>query len=648
VWPRTAPRSSKQVLVAYAVLIGVICAACDPDFFRVTSDSNPDVQEAVLPRATATTGAGRTMLTETSGDMGQLDYRLDEEKRAFLLDSSLEGTRAFFRGGDRFDRDVFPQTRQYVPLPMSNGNEMGFPVDSFDGRSPAPWRSVRLYDIGMCSSVLPLHVELQNDPLEDTSIAFRIVHEIFERIAENDDTVGPVQLHAWSVEPILRMLDDVDDPVSDATGLLVRDADALRVRMTVRAKKMGGGIGNAFVACSWPEVDIDFMLVLDVTRRVAVNNRECLPSSSLALHCPNGSNLSELELPQTIQTLLGSATLDENGRLCLDQQDAGCVQCFRIGEGPTIGSVRPQLARLDVSVSQWQTDDELLGNRCGSPAKRRISDNITNEIRRDLRDEVEKALTAEMLQSRVQLLDTPCEHDCDCIIVESGTERLLPGFRRACSGEEGVCELIIEADRVHLRPDHVSILPESGMLEVVVAEDEEDIQAFLLPDLDLGVGNLCDPTRFSTGTAPSVRQVTWPFGDQNGVVTLSTDDPDDDFEGAKDHDTRHRRDQGKQGRGPGLAAPPGEGDGLDTAPSPNGNGRGIDEAEAPGLDDDDACSSMCECFDSHDIANHDECMSGCAQFVRNTRRNERRAVCKELLLSVDLSECVDRCDTFGP
>jgi hypothetical protein len=623
-------------LACCILLLGTLGIGCQQDYFRVTSDSDPNVDRRFTLGRFNTTGAGPKYLGSVSGDMGEVGYRADGEKRMYLLDSRLEG----LRQSGRFDVPVFPTTGQFVRLPASDGVERGFDITDLDPSKP--WRSARVYDVGMCSSLVPL-----NNPI--ISLVAEIPDRIAEQIRDHEQTSGEVKLHSWKVEPILRM---VPGPIDGDTGIMRKDADALQVEMSVRVDQFAGGIGNFWVTCFNAQVDIRFTLILDVVHRVAVDNRRCLPPSLpfQEPQCPE-YNLAELELPIVSGPAFSQTILDEDGRLCTGDR---CVQCFWIGDDPNIGAIRPHLYGLEVSVSQFG------GRRCRSGVQSQIVDAVTEAMHEELRTGFERAISEIMLHASINA--GSCRADCDCVQTHEG--RLVPGARWECAAIDddtglGTCRPVIEADRVHLRPDPLlegtptTTPPRSnGVLEIVVAEDENDLQAWWLPFVSFGApltGSGCNPGRLAwpAGSGPDLWQVRWPFvwPPEAGIISLS-DGPGDEERPRGPADDPGAR--GPRGRGPGAAAPPGQGEGLEQdRGTGQGSGRGTGAIAAPGHAD-PGCDSLCECLvDAHDLDLHD-CVAACRQFVSGIRSNQRRDTCHALFQDLDLEECRDRCDDFGP
>jgi hypothetical protein len=368
-------------------------AACQNNFFRITSDS--DMEKSVTPALLATTGIGPTYLGDISGNMERVDYRIDSEKRMFLLDSTLEARARLLRA---FSIPVFPEARKFIRLPASDEQTRGFPITALD--TSKPWQSARLYDVGMCSSLAPLDFPLQ-------SLVALIPQGIHAEMVENENIEDPV-LCEWGVEPVLRM--DVDDLGREQGGVMRVDADALRVSMTVQASEIKRVEGLIDAPCRNAQLDIDFTLVLEVVHRVAVDNTACL-DSPLAWMCP-GHNLADQE-PYTdvlVDPATGaplSVSLDENGQLCVANS---CIQCFYVGDHPDIGAVRPRLLGPNVVLTQF--DD----GRCGPVAEDQISKVVANEIANQLRTAVERELSEAMLHADIAgFQGETCRADCDCV-----------------------------------------------------------------------------------------------------------------------------------------------------------------------------------------------------------------------------------------
>jgi hypothetical protein len=622
---RSLLRGRTLVVVGMVAMLGT---GCNNDFFRIGSATDSSLERTFTPSRIATTGAGPKYLGDISGDPGRVSYRTDSEKRMFLLDSTLEGERAVSGGIEA----LYPLAGDVIRLPASDGETREFFVGDLDPTKT--WRSARVYDIGMCSSFASL-----DHPLG--SLVKGIPEEIFQAIKDDPRSSGDMSLQR-KVEPILRM---VPGPIDGDTGIMRKDADALMVEMRVFVERFGSGLFD----CDHAQVDIQFKLIFDVVNRVATNNRECLPSSYLASHCPH-YNLSEIDLPRTIQTFRGSATLDENGRLC---DSRTCVQCFYIADHPDIGSVRPRLADLSVSVSRYVSGG-LIGS-CGPVARRRVRDGILEALQNELVDGVERRISGAMLHATLGAFS--CQGDCEC--VQRGSDgRLMPGARWECNfvlptDTEGTCKLVVEADRVHFRPDAVwldEMDGADGVIEIVVAENEDDIQAQwleLLPWGDPLSASGCDPERLSPGVdTPRAMSLAWPFSSPPGfslsgggdVVTM-------DATAEGDHGPRRGNDgqDSRRGRGPGVASAPGHGIGAD-----DGQGRGTGDAAAPGRGDGGACDQVCHCLEAHYAVGHGDCMAGCGELMASYLPRERRDVCEAFFEELELHECRDECAAFVP
>jgi hypothetical protein len=667
-WGDRSP--ARSILYLMAVMLGF---GCSNNYFEITSDSDPDMSIRFTPSQTATVGAGPSFLGDIAGDMGQVRYRTDSEKRMFLLDSTLEGRRR--RGLQRL---LFPPARSFIRLPASDDVERELAIASLDPTKE--WRSARLYDAGMCSALAPLDWP---DDGPDIDGAVSLVGEIPKRITQElNETEGIVnaELKQWAVEPILRMVVDEDNPFDRESGILRRDADALKVFMRVEVDEIFREEGVIDAPCRNAQLDIDFTLVFEVANRVAVNNRQCLlqgfadegVENIYDLECPECFFLAVGGCPQdnladagsqevsvnVFPFYTGTAKLDENGKLCSSTSDE-CVQCFWVGDDPDIGSVRPRILGVEITLVAGNI---FTTGRCGPLATKTIPGEIAKEIENRLPTEIEREISEALLHTSLEAA-TGCRADCDCVQVGSDG-RLIPGARWECGGKDdegvGTCRVVAEADRVHIRPDTTPavqlalLLPSDtsdGTLEIVVAEDEDDIQAWFLPHVNFGpqqVGSGCDGDRHSWGADedPQSLELNWPFkGGDEPTLTLASGgasgngDPSDDPNGVSD--------PGSQGRGPGTAAPPGQGEGLDRG-TDHSRGRGTGEAPAQGGNP-EACEAMCLCLaDEHDL-DPGECFAQCTELTRGMSPSEQQSTCEAAFVEADApdSECSLLCDGFG-
>jgi hypothetical protein len=619
-------RGGPPPVAIVALVAAMVGLGCRNQFFEITSDTDSNMSLRFTPSATATVGAGPSFLGLISGDMGRVRYRADSEKRMFLLDSTLEGEEERFLGR----RLLFPEARRFIRLPASDDVERTIDVAALDRSKP--WRSARLYDAGMCSAIAPLDwpEDAPVRPEGAFSLVAAIPEGIFEEISQNDRFTNP-ELHGWSVEPILRMVVDQDNPFDVESRVMRKDADAFMVEMQVRASE----IGRPVIKCINGQVNIRLTLVLEVTNRVAVDNRACL--GLIGFGCP-AHNLAEL-----------TGSIAEKGQVC---SGGSCVQCFWVGDDPRIGAVRPRIVDLQVSVTQFGS------GRCRRRVKNHIIDDVTEELENLLRDEVERRVSEAMLHTS---LSAPpgCRADCDCVQVGSDG-RLVPGARFECGGINpitgiGSCRVVAEADRVHLRPDSIfesfTGVPEGtsdGLLEIVVAENQDDIQAWFLPQASFGPPTSgCAEGRASWAAdePPQRLRLNWPF--TFGALSMMSIDAEAMSESAGASHERGAGDRGSHGRGPGTAAPPGQGDGLDRG-TDHSRGRGTGEAPASGGNA-RACEPMCDCLAVEHDVDPGECFAQCTELTRGMPPSEQEALCKAAFVEADMSDstCRQLCDGFG-
>jgi hypothetical protein len=621
-------RGDPPPVAIVALMAAMVGLGCRNQFFEITSDTDPDMSLRFTPSETATVGAGPSFLGVISGDMGRARYRADSEKRMFLLDSTLEGEEgAFLRRRLRF-----PEARAFIRLPASDDVERTIDVAALDRTKP--WQSARLYDAGMCSALAPLDwpEDAPVRPEGALSLVAAIPEGLFEEIAKDDQFTDPV-LHGWSVEPILRMVVDRDNPFDVESSIMRKDADALEVRVQVRASE----IGRPVLKCINGQVNIRLILVLEVTNRVAVDNRACLNFFEQAV-CPE-HNLAEL-----------TGSVAEEGQVC---SGGSCVQCFWVGDDPRIGAVRPRIVELDVSVTQFGS------GRCRQNIKNHIIDSVTEEIDNLLRDTVERQVSEALLHTS---LSAPpgCRADCECVQV--GTDgRLIPGARFECGGIDpetgiGSCRVVAEADRIHLRPDSIhealTGVPagtSDGLLEIVVAENQDDIQAslLLLPQVTFGpAGSGCAEGRASwpAGEQAVRLSLNWPFT-FGALSGMSVDlEP---MAGTEDATHGGATEPGRHGRGPGTASPPGRGEGLDRGMD-HSRGRGTGEAPASGGNR-RACEPMCDCLAVEHDVDPGECFAQCTELTRGMPLSEQEALCKAAFVEAGIADstCRQLCDGFG-
>jgi hypothetical protein len=192
------------------------------------------------------------------------------------------------------------------------------------------------------------------------------------------------------------------------------------------------------------------------------------------------------------------------------------------------------------------------------------------------------------------------------------------------------------------------------MLEIVVAEDENDIQTWALENFPFGVPGMesgCGEGRLSWGSElrPEAWSVAWPytFPPTFGTMSMEADPFADE---PKPGNATAGGNHGGIGRGPGAAAPPGQGEGLDREhETGNGRGRGTAETPAPGQREqaDTGCETMCACLVDAYGVDLEECVEGCTQLVGSIDSHLRRDACVALFEDLELTECAEQCDAFG-
>jgi hypothetical protein len=234
----------------------------------------------------------------------------------------------------------------------------------------------------------------------------------------------------------------------------------------------------------------------------------------------------------------------------------------------------------------------------------------------------------------------------------------MPGLRWECSDIDseilvGTCKIVVEADRVHIRPDYLLeevFSPNSptsdGTLEIVVAEDDDDVQSWLFPGATFGTPpSGCDANRaLWTGEQPEAWTLRWPVTSANVCATTTASaatTADKDAEPAGSHPVS----PGRRGRGPGTAAPPGQGGGLDRDA---GRSRGRGTAEAPNQGSTrGACEPLCQCLESTYNVIFDECLMGCAERTRGMAPSRQRLTCEAAFEEAGVSECREHCEAFA-
>lgn len=536
---------TRRYLPTATMALLALAIGCDTagQFIEVTAATNSELSQNLPAMVNGVTGAGPSYFDQTAGDMGGVRYRLDQQRRAFVLDSALGATAS--------------PTSKVIHLPLTSSySEVASHVIT-DLDPSKPWNSVRIYDTGECSLAIPLHVpdggsvpyDINDDGVTD-SLVFTVVSGIAEQVARGGIT-RPVELVQWSAHPFLRMARD-DDPVAGPAGILRRSLDFIRFSMTISPAKIV--LGN----CTNPKITISFDLATTApTGSFTVDHSACAIGDLCSLHqqgipdalapyfsisqssegvtrlvdtvegslsnlevCENhfsGGPITDLHdphqsphMPEVLQPFVRTQ-LGTSGGICLVGQARDVLvedYCFRVAEGDDFGTFRPTVRNLAVDVED-----------CGPVVSGKVAAQIRSLLPTLLPTQMETAIGTFASEPTGR----SCTASCECDVIDSDG-RLVAGQRGVCDGD-GECRTVFEVERAYIRPDAIDALAPlgslldaigRGTLEVVVAETSADPQfGSITAQSGSDPADLlrCDEGRLSIpyGGEPELLNTGWPM-----------------------------------------------------------------------------------------------------------------------------------------
>lgn len=391
--------------------------ACDPETSEslvLRTASSPTQSVTVPIAAEATTTVTARTRGATAGDLGEVAYRTDREKRVFLFTEDLT------TGASR---------SEVLELPVQGG---AFGTSTFDvpALDTPKIVSARVYDTGLCSSY-----ERWDD------FAGPIVRGLYRALTSARFTVvgrtpgRRPRVLPYFTNPVYRP--STLTPVLRARGI-TSDEDSIRVRLALSADRFSGPtpLPNGTASCT----NLDFEIDLDFGFR-RVEGIYNLPPRCL------GSE------PGFAGPAPG--TYDFVGELR-----------------------QPPLVTVRTRPTGGGCDPGLTLARTPGPFEVSVPLELEATLTRDLPEAVRRALLDALLREpeAFGLPVRPCRCDIECTaLAESPFGPITNPFgegsgpRHRCLLGRGRrrCGVQLEADRIALRPDGV---------EVVLAEDETDPQ----------------------------------------------------------------------------------------------------------------------------------------------------------------------------
>jgi hypothetical protein len=276
-----------------------------------------------------------------------------------------------------------------------------------------------------------------------------------DRLNESDE-VDNAEVIATRLTPTLRSVENPDD----IFRTLSIDEDFIHIEFVFDADE----IGRDIITCFSPRVRMAFDL------RLRLDNANIQSEPSCFFPTAPGSTLP-----------------------------AGDDQTFDI-----VGEV----FNIEVDVDQQPGADR----RCREGVRDRIEDNLRNQIRSEFGPSVASALTSILLirdAADLGLTPRPCRCHGQCTeLDERGAP--YPGRRGVCNFETEQCQVLLEPNRINLRPDR---------LEIVLAQDGDDIQAPLFEHAMFA--GACDSARHvpAAGSPVTISSTGWPLvSDPMGVL----------------------------------------------------------------------------------------------------------------------------------
>ncbi|GAB4214015.1 MAG: hypothetical protein OHK0013_38410 [Sandaracinaceae bacterium] len=439
------------------ILMGAVLAAwgmaCGPGdrlrFVELRTEDERRSDTFFAPfRATFSAPAAR--MRETRLDVGSARYDVADRQRVYLFDGDLQEG---FRGG------------RFLLLPQLAPDATGPRTLAIAALDPAkPWQSMRVYDVGACSALVPWRgVDGRSGITPPFAAA------VDAAVLGNPAIVGAQRFGPVQFQPILQTRGD--------GRLSVDERDALELRARYDAREISGICFNG--------VRIELAVRIRLERRPGTIRR--------APHTPAPAFLSA-HSPSCRVSRPGSTLITDAG----DEYDFEPIVelvSFEI-RGPCIAGAR-ELAE--------------------SIVRERIAEAIPEIVRQQLFTQLGARVFG--LLGRADQRRCTCDAECNSESVQGVWTTAggipIPGRRHVCnitnpdpSRPDGTCRPILEPDRILLRPEGI---------EVVLSEGPNDFQdAFF--DFAPGVqtlrellcGQLREPfVRFDERA--TVEVATWPI-----------------------------------------------------------------------------------------------------------------------------------------
>ena len=393
---------------ASLALLFALAAPAECSQITLSSAADPSVRKT-LPSWSPSAAAGPNQLS--IGDVGEVETSL------------LPHTHAFLMPGDVALGTTFSE---YVKVPLVVDQDISFDVG--DLGVAEPMRSIKIYDSGRCSQDVPW------------LLMSAVPGQMVAAIGERDEIRNPRKV-GQIVRPIIRSANADNGSQASRGGLLTQNTDYVHMELLFDADVIEGGLIGDPWECNNPRVLASFDVFIEV---VPATVRVDSP-------CRNASNTSGLSCAPFVVPVAGAH------------------------------DIQARTENIEVVIDQRDVDAPIGSRRCGDLIKRLARSSIRSAIR----DQLAKGLTAAVRDWA--LVRTPedfglspraCASDVECNVVVSGDpsggwvstpSNPYPGYTRfsVCDTDAGACQVVIDPERVHLRPDRI---------EVVLAQSDDDFQ----------------------------------------------------------------------------------------------------------------------------------------------------------------------------